>query len=405
MVGSDLTLSCQAESPSGVPVYSWYKDGREVLSANAAVIELTRLQPSDSGLYRCKAEDLYGSIERTFDVNVIDPTFKEPRILPSNSNGPIRIAANAGETATLECKVQSAAGKPNVKWFRRIVDESILADRKSVYRNANMFEIIKGEKYAILESSQNDMEMMRDGNFIKRLVLNNVTPKDAGAYTCLASNAYGLQTRDIVLLISTPTGSMGNDETDLLLAKSSALPIIIGIPIAVLIAVVGIVVYFVRRRNIRGSKRAKMAAAAAAAMKRSGGSSTTGTGTGYLPVHVANHPPLGGVPCTPKVMRPLLSNGTPQMAHHFNNMLTNGIYIPNEQSSVTGSHFSGQIYQPQYQQNFATIPNGSTGGTLTPNSSSNGGSGNGYTIPPPGQQQQYQPPSSSSLYPPYHLRQ
>lgn len=58
------------------PIYTWFKDGKELipngkLSEQNSVLELIRLDPTNSGWYTCRAANSLGSVNSTAYLKVI----------------------------------------------------------------------------------------------------------------------------------------------------------------------------------------------------------------------------------------------------------------------------------------------------------------------------------------------
>ncbi|XP_015246780.1 PREDICTED: immunoglobulin superfamily DCC subclass member 3-like [Cyprinodon variegatus] len=122
-VGGVARLSCQV---NGIPEanITWQRDRRPLSTADPrytllpnGVLQITGVQRSDSGLFRCVASNIANtrySNEAQLSINVAGSrVYKEPVIL----SGPQNLTINVHQTAILEC-IATGNPRPIVSWSR-----------------------------------------------------------------------------------------------------------------------------------------------------------------------------------------------------------------------------------------------------------------------------------------------
>uniref|UniRef100_A0A8D2LZR0 Contactin 6 n=1 Tax=Varanus komodoensis TaxID=61221 RepID=A0A8D2LZR0_VARKO len=152
-----LVWECKATGKPA-PSYSWYKNGQplspEVRSIENGTLTITMLNISDSGLYQCVAENKYESIYSNAELRVIASA-------PSFSKHPMKKTSvvHVGGEVTIECKPE-ASPKAVISWKKR--SETVQQSKR--------------------------MNILEDGS----LMIYNATKSDAGVYTCIAMNQFGV---------------------------------------------------------------------------------------------------------------------------------------------------------------------------------------------------------------------
>ncbi|NXC39900.1 CNTN6 protein, partial [Penelope pileata] len=153
-----LVWECKAEGKP-TPSYSWLKNGQPLTSEERIQVEngtliIPMLNMSDSGLYQCVAENKYGTIYANAELRVIAAA-------PDFSKNPVKKTSivQVGGEVTIGCK-PSASPRAAISW------------RKGS-------EVLSQNKRAVL---------LEDGS----LRLYNITKSDAGLYTCIATNQFGV---------------------------------------------------------------------------------------------------------------------------------------------------------------------------------------------------------------------
>ena len=109
--GSSLLLPCEALG-SPRPSLTWLHEGRTLDSD--PILSIPSLTQSHSGVYTCLASNLLGSARTEFSVTVESPRVELPSISRVTNS-----SCGVGETAVLQCKVQSSL-PASVQWLRRL---------------------------------------------------------------------------------------------------------------------------------------------------------------------------------------------------------------------------------------------------------------------------------------------
>ncbi|XP_062977747.1 contactin-4-like isoform X3 [Elgaria multicarinata webbii] len=155
------------------PSYSWLKDGELLIPQERIQIEhgaltITSVNLSDTGMYQCVAENRHGVIYVSAELSVI-------AVGPDFSKNFLKrlTLAKVGGDATIECKPK-ASPRPTFTWKKG----------KEILR--------ENERHTILE----------DGT----LKIANVTKADAGSYTCIATNHFGVASSTGNLVVKGPPG-------------------------------------------------------------------------------------------------------------------------------------------------------------------------------------------------------
>uniref|UniRef100_A0A8C6UUU1 Fibroblast growth factor receptor n=1 Tax=Neogobius melanostomus TaxID=47308 RepID=A0A8C6UUU1_9GOBI len=175
-----VKFRCQASgNPS--PTLKWYKNGKEFkrdhriggfkVRDQVGTIIMESVVPSDKGNYTCVVENLYGSINHTYQLDVVERSPHRPILqagLPANRT------AVVGSDVAFECKVFSDP-QPHIQWLKHIV---INGSRNG----PNGLPYVRVLKTAGLNTTDKEMEVLQ---------LRNVSFEDAGEYTCLAGNSIG----------------------------------------------------------------------------------------------------------------------------------------------------------------------------------------------------------------------
>ncbi|KAI7805521.1 fibroblast growth factor receptor 2 isoform X1 [Triplophysa rosa] len=128
--------------------------------------------PSDKGNYTCLLENLYGSLNHTYTLDVVERSPHRPILqagLPANTT--VRV----GEDAKFVCKVYSDA-QPHIQWLQHI-------EKNGSRNGSDGLPYVRVLKTAGVNTTDKEIEL---------LYLPNVTFKDAGEYTCLAGNSIGI---------------------------------------------------------------------------------------------------------------------------------------------------------------------------------------------------------------------
>ncbi|NWZ31897.1 FGFR1 factor, partial [Asarcornis scutulata] len=167
------------------PTLRWLKNGKEFkpdhriggykVRAGAAPtggIIMDSVVPSDKGNYTCIVENKYGSINHTYQLDVVERSPHRPILqagLPANKTVAL------GSNVEFVCKVYSDP-QPHIQWLKHIeVNGSKIGPDNLPY--------VQILKTAGVNTTDKEMEVLH---------LRNVSFEDAGEYTCLAGNSIGI---------------------------------------------------------------------------------------------------------------------------------------------------------------------------------------------------------------------
>ncbi|XP_078421744.1 fibroblast growth factor receptor 1-like isoform X2 [Cetorhinus maximus] len=164
------------------PSLHWLKNGKDfkqdhriggfkIRSQHWSLI-MEGVVPSDKANYTCVVANKYGSINHTYQLDVVERSPHRPILqagLPANKS------VTVGSDVRFVCKVYSDP-QPHIQWLKHAeVNGSSLGPDGSPYVNIL--------KTAGVNTTDKEMEA---------LYLRNVTFEDAGEYTCLAGNSIGI---------------------------------------------------------------------------------------------------------------------------------------------------------------------------------------------------------------------
>ncbi|XP_044528060.1 hemicentin-1 [Gracilinanus agilis] len=182
LINSIIKLECEARGLP-VPVITWHKDGRLIISSPQALyvdkghfLHISHAQVSDSGKYTCHVTNIAGTAEKTYEVDVYVPP-----VIEGNSETPLNRQVIIGNSLTLECK---AAGNPPpvLTWLK---------DGAPVKASDNIHIVAGGKKLEIM----------------------NVLEADHGQYVCVANSVAGEKEIKYNVDVLVPPTVEGGDET------------------------------------------------------------------------------------------------------------------------------------------------------------------------------------------------
>nr|ACE95861.1 fibroblast growth factor receptor-1 isoform IIIb [Squalus acanthias] len=174
------------------PLLRWLKNGKDfkpehriggykVRSQHWSLI-MEGVVPSDKANYTCVVENRYGSINHTYQLDVVERSPHRPILqagLPANKT------VIVGSDVQFACKVYSDP-QPHIQWLKHVeVNESKLGPDGSPY--------VLVLKHSGINSS--DAEV---------LTLYNVTGADSGEYICKVSNYIGEANQSAWLTVTSP---------------------------------------------------------------------------------------------------------------------------------------------------------------------------------------------------------
>ncbi|XP_072604459.1 hemicentin-2 isoform X2 [Vulpes vulpes] len=181
VANESVTLECQSQAVP-LPVLSWRKDGHPLelrpgihLSADKALLEVSRAEVGDAGHYTCEALNQAGRSEKHYNLNVwVPPVFpsREPRTLTVTKGHPARLSC--------ECR---GIPFPKISWRK---------DGQPLPGEGNSLEQVSAVG--------------------RLLYLGQTQPAQEGTYTCECSNVAGNSSQDQLLEVHVPPQIAGPRE-------------------------------------------------------------------------------------------------------------------------------------------------------------------------------------------------
>ncbi|XP_065118090.1 fibroblast growth factor receptor 1-A-like isoform X1 [Paramisgurnus dabryanus] len=176
-----VKFRCQAMG-NPIPKLRWLKNGKEFsreqriggyrLREHLWTIIMESVVPSDKGNYTCLVENEYGSINHTYQLDVVERSPHRPIL-----HGPVNQTAVVGSDVKFECKVYGDHDqRPHIQWLKHIVV-------RGSHVGPDGLPYVRVLKTAGLNTTDKEMEVLQ---------LRNVSFEDAGEYTCLAGNSAGV---------------------------------------------------------------------------------------------------------------------------------------------------------------------------------------------------------------------
>ncbi|XP_067269117.1 fibroblast growth factor receptor 1-A isoform X6 [Pseudorasbora parva] len=173
-----VKFRCQANG-NPTPTLKWLKNGKEFkrdqriggfkVREHMWTIIMESVVPSDKGNYTCLVVNKYGSINHTYQLDVVERSPHRPILqagLPANRTVVV------GSDVEFECKVFSDP-QPHIQWLKHIeVNGSRFGPDGLPY--------VRILKHSGVNSSNTQV-----------LMLNNVTEEDSGEYICKVANYIG----------------------------------------------------------------------------------------------------------------------------------------------------------------------------------------------------------------------
>ncbi|KAM6913123.1 fibroblast growth factor receptor 3 isoform 2-T2 [Xenentodon cancila] len=214
-----------AASGNPTPSIHWLKNGKEFkdeqrmggfkLRNQQWSLVMESAVPSDRGNYTCVVQNEYGTISHTYQLDVLERSPHRPILqagLPANQTVVV------GSDVEFHCKVYSDA-QPHIQWLKHIeVNGSRYGPDGAPYVNILKSEI---SRHTVTHS---------------RLKLSNVTEKDAGKYSCRASNFVGKSEKAFWLMVHKPAVTPEKEDyyADILIYVTGCVLFILGVVIVIL---------------------------------------------------------------------------------------------------------------------------------------------------------------------------
>ncbi|XP_069009305.1 hemicentin-1 [Embiotoca jacksoni] len=177
LVNKTTQLDCQVDG-NPAPKITWFKDNQPISSngphrilSNGRALQVSTAQVSDTGRYVCVADNVAGSAEKTFNLNVHVP----PTIIGMSTENVTVVVNNF---VSLSCEA-TGFPPPTLSW---------LNDRGPIQANSNALIMPGGRTLQILKAKLSD----------------------GGKYTCVAMNAAGEAYKHIYLTVFVPPSIRDN---------------------------------------------------------------------------------------------------------------------------------------------------------------------------------------------------
>ncbi|XP_078668646.1 fibroblast growth factor receptor 2-like isoform X8 [Branchiostoma floridae x Branchiostoma belcheri] len=178
--GNTVKMRCPATGRPR-PTIRWLKDKQEFRESDRMEgykirnkhwsLVMNGIVPSDEGFYTCIIQNAYGSINHTYELDVIERSPSPPVLAPGL---PQNQTVVVGSTVDFQCRVFSDA-RPHIQWLKHY-------EVNGSYVDANGKPHVRVLKTADVNNIDQNLE---------KLVLRNVTEEDAGQYTVSAGNSIG----------------------------------------------------------------------------------------------------------------------------------------------------------------------------------------------------------------------
>ncbi|KAL1022832.1 hypothetical protein UPYG_G00032950 [Umbra pygmaea] len=170
-VNKTAVLECQVDG-SPVPKVTWLKDGQPLstdtphsLRSNRRSLQVSNAQVTDTGRYTCVADNLAGSVEKSFNLNVHVP----PSIVGSS---PENVTVVVNNFVSLTCEVRGYP-PPSLSWLK---------EGRPLKPNTNALIMPGGRTLQILRAKTSD----------------------GGKYSCVAVSSAGEARKQIYLSVLVP---------------------------------------------------------------------------------------------------------------------------------------------------------------------------------------------------------
>ncbi|XP_070540240.1 fibroblast growth factor receptor 2-like isoform X3 [Ptychodera flava] len=215
--GSVARFRCNADG-NPTPTIRWLKNREEIDERRLGfkvrhrkwTLVLHDLVPSDNGYYTCIITNQYGSINTTYELDVIPRIAHEPILNPAK---PENTTVIVGHTAIFRCEVVVSDLHPHIQWLKHLdKDDSNDTSNFQVMQKQwpshpewtcdAMIKNLYGSSPPFLCLKKTDTNQTQSDP--QSLIIPNVTFEDAGKYTCLAGNAIGISYQSAWLTVIPP---------------------------------------------------------------------------------------------------------------------------------------------------------------------------------------------------------
>ncbi|XP_078106290.1 fibroblast growth factor receptor 1-A-like [Sander vitreus] len=231
-----VKFRCQA-SGNPPPTLKWYKNGKEFkrehriggfkVRDHVWTIIMEFVVPSDKGNYTCVVENQYGSINHTYQLDVVERSPHRPIL---QAGLPVNRTAVVGSDVEFECKVFKDVRdnpQPHIQWLKHI-------ELNGSRVGPDGLPYVRVLKTAGLSTTDKEMEILQ---------LRNVSFDDAGEYTCLAGNSIGFSHQSAWLTISEDSACDPSD-------NNLVLVIVVICAVLLLSIIMCVLIWIIIKRNV-----------------------------------------------------------------------------------------------------------------------------------------------------------
>ncbi|KAJ9576642.1 hypothetical protein L9F63_025462, partial [Diploptera punctata] len=172
-----------------------------ILSQDQRILEISKSQPNDAGIYTCIGSNQAATKEKNFNVTVYEPPVMHQKHLIEE------IKVRVGDNASMICTTRGHP-TPDVTWLH---NGHLLENATSVLTSNNIGERTSVEHHTLL--------------------IQNARVTDAGKYTCLASNIVGVAEKNYRLKVQVAPKLAVHKEDKNVIESLEGSPIIIKCPV------------------------------------------------------------------------------------------------------------------------------------------------------------------------------
>ncbi|KXJ23089.1 Fibroblast growth factor receptor 2 [Exaiptasia diaphana] len=190
-----IKLRCKANGSAPLQ-FRWLKDGKPIvnrrlqplLKTDQWFLRIRDLVPSDTGDYTCIVWNPYGKVNHTYTLHVVSKARSRPIL---NCGYPKNTTTLRHSNVRLKCVVALSGSLPDFRWIHW--KTAPLNLEKPLDLKNGHFTVIDPIHYSTIDIGNK-------GQHGVVLNLKNVTNKDFGLYTCIASNHLGRDYRSAYLI-------------------------------------------------------------------------------------------------------------------------------------------------------------------------------------------------------------
>lgn len=187
-----VRLKCKANGSKPLR-FQWLKDGHPSierrlqprLKTHMWYLKIKDLVPLDSGAYTCVVSNVYGSINHTYTLRVVEKSRTKPIL---KCGYPKNTSVLLGQNTSMTCIVVISGTLPDFRWLKW----------KAIPKNYPDSLDFESGSYNLVNPVQYETVPV-DGKYGVKVNIQNVTAKDLGMYTCYVSNHLGFNYRNAFL--------------------------------------------------------------------------------------------------------------------------------------------------------------------------------------------------------------